>query len=108
MNDITDFFGESISVYTSKQAEEDGILVATGHLLINYMTHTVFDRCIEPFVTEDIDEASLTKKLIEDAIFEIKKINKPDWMYAIKVRDWKLWVCQNETGAYTIMFPEDY
>lgn len=110
-DEITEFFGEPISVYTSNQAEEDGILVSTGHPLINYITHTVFERCIKPLITEDIDEANLTKKLIEDSIFEIKKFKHPDWMYAIKVRGcrgWKLWACQNETGKYTLMFPEDY
>jgi hypothetical protein len=108
MSDITDFFGEPISTYTSEQAEADGILIKTGHPLINYMTHTVYERCIEPFVTEYIDEASLTKKLIEDAIIEIKKINKPDWFYCIHVKGCKLFVAQNETGKYTMMFPEDY
>jgi hypothetical protein len=110
-DEFTEFWGKPISVYTSNQAEEDGLLVSTGHPLINYITHTVFERCIKPFVTEDICEAKLIKELIESAIFEIKKFKQPDWMYSITVRGckgWKLWVCQNETSGYTIMFPEDY
>jgi type I site-specific restriction endonuclease len=107
-DEITEFFGEPISVYTSEQAEADGILIKTGHPLINYITHTVFERCIEPFVTEDICEANLTKKLINSAISEIRKLNKQDWFYNIQVRGWDLFCCQNETGGYTLMFPEDY
>jgi len=48
------------------------------------------------------------KKLIEDAIIEIKTINKPDWFYCVYIKNFKLFVKQNETGKYTIMLPEDY
>lgn len=140
---FTEFWGEPISVYTSNQAEEDGILVSTGHPLINYITHTVFERCIEPFIESSIktklslsnnpvneiievgnkafvinlkisdadkkkSEQELIKKLLDSAIIEIQKLKRQDWMYEIECRGWKLWVCQNETGGYTLMFPEDY
>ena len=34
MNHLTDLFGEPISVYTTKQAVQDGILVKTGELML--------------------------------------------------------------------------
>ena len=110
--EIKDFFGEPISIYTSEQAEADGILIKTNHPLINYMTASVFHKCIEPFIIND-NEIALTKKLIDSAIIEIKKqylkANKQaDWFYEFNCRGWKLWACQNETGRYTLMFPEDY
>lgn len=143
MDEVTEFFGEPISVYTSDQAEQDGILVKTGNTTINYVTANVYSQCIEPFIessalTElslknkplmletDIGDKKLVfqiaipdevkqraakkllNKLLATAIEEVKKLNKKDWMYAIDCRGWKLWVCQNETGAYTLMFPEDY
>ncbi len=107
-NDFTEFWGEPISVYTSAQAESDGILIKTGNPKINYMTHTVYERLVKPFVSENINDAEIVKKLIEEAIIKIRKIGKPDWFYAVDVRDCRLFVALNETGAYTIMFPEDY
>jgi hypothetical protein len=128
-NDITFFFGEPISIYTSSQAEEDGILVATGHPLINYITRTVYERCIEPFIEasvmtklslankpmDDISEADkkkaereLIKKLLNSAILEIQKLKRQDWFYNVQVRGYDLFCCQNETGGYTMMFPTDY
>lgn len=146
MNEVTDFFGEPISVYTSDQAEEDGILIKVNNPYINFITRTVFDRCIEPFIdtgvmterslkgkdallilpigksekvvcievkpTREEKDRMTTKlldKLINSALDEIRKINKPDWMYDLKdCRGWNLWACQNEAGKFTLMFPEDY
>ena len=55
----------------------------------------------------------LTKKLIDSAVDEIRKQylkadKKADWFYSIEARGWKLFVAQNETGKFTLMFPEDY
>lgn len=144
MNEVTDFFGEVISKYTSDQAEEDGILVKTDNPIINYVTRTVYERCIEPFIEASaLTELSLANKpamletaigdkklvfnvkipdelkqrvakklldkLLVTAITQIKALKREDWMYELPdCRGWKLWVCQNETGAYTLMFPEDY
>lgn len=128
-DEFTEFWGTPISVYTSVQAEEDGILVATGHPLINYITRTVYDRCIEPFIEasvmtklslankpmDDISEAykkkaerELIKKLLNSAILEVQKLKRQDWFYNINCRGWDLFVCQNETGGYSLLFPEDY
>lgn len=134
-NDITDFFGEVISKYTSDQAEQDGILVKTDNPIINYITHTVLNRCIEPFIesfamTTKINagkdafvgavltlteteknraRTTLIKKLLDTAITQIKAQNREDWLYTLKdCRGWELWVAQNETGKFTLMFPEDY
>lgn len=120
--DITSFFGEPISVYTSVQAEDDGILIQTGNAIINYMTRTVYDKCIKPFAVDGMweqfaesqvaYEIELTKKLIESAIAEMQiqyqKTKKEDWFYSVEVRGWKLFVAMNEMGKFTIMFPEDY
>jgi hypothetical protein len=117
-DDITEFFGEPISTYTSEQAEQDGILVATGNPAINYVTATVFHRCIEACVIDGIWQLSaptkeeytkmLLDRLIGSAIAEVKRLKRQDWLYEIDCRGWKLWVVQNETGKFTLMFPEDY
>ncbi len=122
-DEFTKFWGEPISIYTSVMAEQDGILIQTGHPIVNYMTHTVHERCIAPFAVDGMweqfaesqiaYEVQLTRKLIDSAVEEIRKQwlkakKKADWFYAIEVRGWKLWAAQNETGKFTLMFPEDY
>lgn len=143
-NDVTDFFGEVISSYSSNQAAEDGILIKTNNLIINFITRTVYEKCIEPFINPSVltdrslsglpfnvpiqigkkelileipiteaEKQRVTKKLLDklltSAIDEVRKLNREDWMYNLKdCRGWNLWVCQNETGKYTLMFPEDY
>ena len=117
-NDLTGFFGKPISIYTSSQAEIDGILVATGHKLINYVTRAVFERCISPFAVDGLwgqfassKEAygkHLLAKLIESAIIEIRKLKRQDWFSNVEVRGWDLFCAQNETGGYTLMFPGDH
>ncbi|MDO8725047.1 MAG: hypothetical protein Q7J35_03145 [Candidatus Methanoperedens sp.] len=126
MNDddeFTKFWGDPVSIYTSVMAEQDGILIQTGHPLINYMTHTIHERCIAPFAVDGMweqfaesqiaYEVQLTRKLIDSAVEEIRKQylksgKKADWFYAIDCRGWKLFCAQNETGKMTLMFPEDY
>jgi hypothetical protein len=129
-DDLTEIFGSPISVYTSEQATEDGILVKTGHPLINFITATVYSKCVEPFIeplamtrlslankpleVTDADrkkaEKELVKRLIESAILEVQKLNRNDWFYALDdCRGWKdMWVVQNETGLWTLMFNSDY
>jgi hypothetical protein len=130
-DDITSFFGEPISIYSSEMAEADGILVATGHKLINYITIAVYSKCIEPFIDSlaitklssankpiseltDADkkkaERELINRLIASAILEVQKLNRNDWLYALDdCRGWKdMWVVQNETGLWTLMFSSDY
>lgn len=108
-DEITEFFGEPISTYTSEQAVEDGFLVETKHPIINYMTAHVFRECIESF--EILGHRNIGKELIDkllsSALVEMQKLKK-DWFYSIEARGWKFFIAQNETGKYTLMFPEDY
>ena len=93
-------------------AEQDGILIQTGHKLINYMTRTVYDRCIQPFALDGMweqfaesqiaYEVKLTRKLIYSAVDEIRKQyikanKKADWFYSIEARGWKLFVDYKKT-----------
>ncbi len=143
-NDVTEYFGEVISKYTSDQAEQDGILIKTDNPYINYVTRNVWEKCIEPFIESavltkmslsnkpmsevievgtiaiigniKITEAQkksaakeLLNKLLDTAISLIKAQNREDWLYTLKdCRGWELWAGQNETGKFTLMFPEDY
>lgn len=113
VDELTEFFGEVISKYTSEQGVEDGLLVETHHPIINYVTANVYDKCIKPFAEpmkilgDKNPEKNLLDKLLFSVIIEMQKL-KPDWFYSIEARGWKFFVAQNETGKYTLMFPEDY
>jgi hypothetical protein len=119
-DDLTEFFGEPISVYSSEMAEADGILISIQHPFINYITHSVFEKCIYPYVMDENKDQTdtLVKNLIHLVILEIKKQylkanKKMDWFYEVVVKDFKsndcrLFVAQNETGKYTAMLPSDY
>lgn len=120
-DEVTEFFGEPISIYTSAEAQGDGVLIAIDHPLINtvinYITRTVFTECIEPFVIEGHWQQFTKNKeqyehiLLVRLLMDIMKIlikRKPDWMHEIEVRGWKFWVVLNETNKYTVMFPGDY
>jgi len=128
MADLKEIFGEAISVYTSAQAEEDGLLVKTGDRVINYMTRAVYYRMVEAKVPEpepdvkakmtaldifliDAKRYAFLRGLVIGAKLEVLKIQKEkgrDWFYKIALDGHDFFVVQYETGAYTLMFPEDY
>lgn len=127
---LKEIFGKPISVYTADQAEDDGLLIKVKDSDINYMTRAVYFECIDKFLIKVImsdrdsipekDEnilkghpsaSDLIHKLISSAklaVIKIQLLKGTDWFYAIEARGWKFFVCQNETGKYTLMFPEDY
>lgn len=117
---LKEIFGKVISTYTADQAEEDGLLIKVKDSDINYMTSAVYFDCIDKFLLKDEDGKILNgqqpaivliNKLIssaKQAVIEIQKTKGTDWFYSIEARGWKFFVCQNETGKYTLMFPEDY
>jgi hypothetical protein len=39
---------------------------------------------------------------------KIQREKGADWFYKVKLDGQDYFVAQNETGAYTLMFPEDY
>jgi len=107
-----DFWGEPISVYLSEDAELNGILIRVFDQNINYLTVGVYNRCIEPFLDEEkTNEADLISKLVSSVKREAIKIQKTkglDWFYDVSARGWRLFLVQNDTGKYTLMFPEEY
>ncbi|HUU36718.1 MAG TPA: hypothetical protein VMW46_00770 [Candidatus Desulfaltia sp.] len=125
-NDLEEIFGEPISIYTSAQAEEDGFLVRTGDPFINYMTQAVYERMVEAKMPDpeivagmnrieralvDAKRHALFRGLVIGAKLEVMKIEREkgqDWFYKVALNGQDYFVAQNETGAYTLMFPEDY
>jgi hypothetical protein len=54
---------------------------------------------------------ALFRGLVIGAKLEVMKMQKDkgrDWFYKVKLDGQDYFVAQNETGAYTLMFPEDY
>jgi len=123
-DEIKELFGDVIYEYTSEQAVNDGFLVRIPKACaINLMTNGVYSQCIEPFVLRDVitqkiirgtSPLALMKKLVsrvEAAVLaQIKsgKAKRDDWFYSVEASGWKFFVAQNESGKFTMMFPEEY
>jgi len=98
---ITEVFGDPISIYTTQQAIDDGILVKTGKLtngLPVIFTSNLF-----------ADVKDHYQKIIEQGLTLLNQSDKQDTNY-MKLRvieKNKIWVVAN-TEAITFMKPEDY
>ena len=112
---------EIISKYTSEQATEDGFLVKVdqhGDPCINFFTRRVCELCLLPYAKKSSEFPDLVRNLKCTVFREIIKHGKNvqllpnfkllDTFYQVKINGWKFWLCQNETGGFTLLFPEDY
>jgi hypothetical protein len=125
-SEAAEIFGNVISAYSSAQAEEDGMLVKVKDDVINYMTNGVWGKCIEPFVIKD-DDGKPTKipgmrntyqDMVRKLVMRVKvamvqqiqagKAKAGDWFYKVEVSGWTFFIEQNETGRFTILFPEEH
>ena len=101
MNHLTDLFGKPISVYTTKQALDDGLLVKTGELMPS-KTPVIFTSNLFNEVKDNY------KKIIDKGIELLKQPNKEDSNYMkLRVIQKNIWVIANSEGV-TFMKPEDY
>lgn len=101
MNHLTDLFGKPISVYTTKQAIDDGILVKTGKLtnsLPVIFTSNLFT-----------DVKNNYQDIIKKGLALLKQPDKQDdnYMKLRVIEKNKIWVIANAEGV-TFMKPEDY
>ena len=118
---------EIIHSYSSKQATEDGFLVWVGKCKpsgINYFSRSVWESIIVPYDDEKLPDSSrlvssLKYAVLREILRKGERIERfprlvlLDWYYKVEVRnyydeDWIFLLCRNETGGYTLMFPEDY
>jgi type I site-specific restriction endonuclease len=102
MTTITEIYGEPISVYTTQQAIDDGILVKTGYLQPNN---------IPVLFTSNLfyDVKDIYKTIIEKGLELLKQPNKEDddYMKLRVIEKNKIWVIADSQGI-TFMKPEDY
>ena len=101
MNHLTDLFGKPISVYTTKQALDDGLLVKTGELMPGH-TPVIFTSNLFSEVKNNY------KKIIDKGLELLRQPNKEDSNYMkLRVIQKNIWVIANSEGV-TFMKPEDY
>lgn len=112
---------DKIFEYTSKQAEEDGILFDITQVnkewkkgLFNYVTSNLLSR---GYLKDDKIDISNILDLLNQALHIVKTKSKNfkefDHFFAGKIEFpngsvEEIFICQNETGKFTIMLPEDY
>jgi hypothetical protein len=114
-------FGEPISVYTSRQAIEDGILIEPSRETHPncLMTCAVYEhiRRREEIPEDRSDEATALRwkqrvvPLLMDALMIIRA-NPDDYLWTNgldgNLTGRELWIALNDIGGFTLMFPEDY
>ncbi|MCF8012747.1 hypothetical protein K9K83_00050 [Candidatus Woesearchaeota archaeon] len=112
---------DEVFSYTAKQAEEDGILFDITNLnkewkkgLFNYVTVNLLQKGY--FREQEISIPNILD-LLNQALFLVKSKSKNfkdfDHFFSGNIEfpngDRKeIFICQNETGKFTIMLPEDY
>ena len=123
MDEIKEYFGEPISTYTSKQAEEDGILFDATKLnpawkkgLFNYVTTNLLSKgYLEekggkirmPNIVDLLNQAN---QIVKN---KSKNFTEPDTFFSGDIElpsgtKQQIFIQQNETSKFTIMLPEDY
>ena len=101
MTTITEVYGEPISVYTTEQALDDGILVKTGCLMPGKIP-VIFTSNLFTEVKDNY------KTIIDKGLELLKQFNKEDSDYMkLRVIEKDIWVVANSEGV-TFMKPEDY
>ena len=134
MNSLTEIFGEPISVYTTDQAVDDGMLVEAapdqfGPSLL--VTRAVFDAVWPPELVLDADEPDTGREprhddgrtylqrmipFLQDAamIAQVHVKRHPRWGGEIitkglegNVTGQDVWIARNDRGGLTLMFPSD-
>lgn len=122
MTDLTEIFGDPISVYTSDEAVDDGMLVEAapdqyGPKIL--FTRAVFDAVWPPELVDNDDDRHPDGRtylqraipLIQDALLICRgRPNDHLWTAGLEgnVTGRDVWIGLNERGGITLMFPEDY
>ena len=105
---IRELFGDVIFSYTDQQALEDGVLYDVAPLSrhgVNRVTNSVY-AFLGGFDRPD-DLAAQYRDLEEVAKSAFERSADKE-LVEFRYKDQRFWMMDNETGARTIMFPEDY
>ncbi len=121
MDEIKKYFGEPIYTYTSKQAEDDGILFDVTKInpkwkdgIFNYVTTNLLnngyfkdDQINIPNILDLLNQClkmvkAKSENFTNQEDFFSGEIEFPDGVKQ------KVYIALNETGKFTIMMPEDY
>ncbi len=116
-NSLEDFFGPPISVYTDKDALEDGTLVDIEQftrvyfldLPVHRMTRHLFDE-LKPFLENSPEgfAGALGNVLRTKCRFARGSSDNTGEVGDIMRIPPNLWLVRNEVGGWTAMYPEDY
>lgn len=126
MSEMEDIFGPPISVYTSEQATEDGVLFDITTLneawkqgLFRYVTANLLDQGYYIDSTEGSREINIPNLLdLLNQANQIVRRESKEYTVAEDIyigtielpsgESQKIMIGINEVGKYTIMLPEDY
>ena len=113
-----EFFGEPVSIYTSNEAVEDGLLFDLDQVTSRYFKNSPFNLATtnllsKGYLTEDKVNVPNMIDLIMAANKIISKMPPGDRFASGRIElpngdKQQIFIAQNETGRFTIMLPEDY
>lgn len=130
---MQDIFGddEPISTYTDAQALDDGVLVSLGLTAapqfhgdpVNRITRTLLTAML-PYLIDPKNPMGPTitdpEEMTRGHLIDLRRVIQAKLKYARDTADAKsergvhfalpidIWMVANETGGFTLMFPEDY
>ena len=121
--ELSEFYGEPISIYTAEQAVEDGVLVDIRRwrmkyhgLPIQYVTRTLWD-VMEPFMLFDpeTEKREFEQQWRDTIRTELKMaVDYADFAweiwgihYVLLLGEHAVWMLVNATGGWTLMLPGD-
>lgn len=116
--EMLEYFGEPISVYTQEQALEDGVLMKNPSesfdecsILTTNLGHYIEKKCKETTLTEPIELLDIIMKKAEHIYRKEKfKGDNDKNFFVIKGNGCftSVWFVRNENRKLTAMCPEDY
>lgn len=112
MSEMTEIFGEPIATYTARQAIEDGVLVEPHPTRFPgwLMTRGVYDTIVELGEGDERCFGMRAIPLLMDARMIVMK--RRDHLHTKglegNVTGKTVWIAENDLGAYTLLFPDEY
>ncbi len=107
---LRETFGQPISVYTDEDAVRDGTLVRSPYgrqVRVNLVTCGVFEK-YAPRMGSAMRNVTPLAGLLERVAAKIEAGELEDGWAKLEDDGKELWAVPNQSGGFTLMFPEDY
>jgi hypothetical protein len=107
--DLTEFFGEPISIYTDAHALEDGVLVDVSMLGVSFKGLPI-KRMTQHLWSDFGTYFEIDGRMNHDGLANAlrTKCGRATYSGGIWILPPNIWLVENDVNGWTLMFPEDY